>query len=119
LPRGRPAAVPADPRAAWLLLVPAREGRVGMTDVPAAVAAGDLSFLDAQALNEWIVAQRWFASKTRQVDHVSIAAAAPLRTESPLLVLCLVEARFPSGTHETYQVPLGLRPVQEGWDDRA
>ena len=31
-------------------------------------------------------------------------------------VLCLVEARFPSGTHETYQVPLGLRPVAEGWD---
>src|SRR3954449_3592997 len=90
-----------------------------MTDVPAAVAAGDLSFLDEQALNEWIVAQRWFASKTRQVDHISIAAAVPLRAESPLLSLCLVEARFPSGTHETHQVPLGLRPVDEGWADRA
>jgi trehalose synthase-fused probable maltokinase len=90
-----------------------------MTDVPAAVAAGDLAFLDAQALNEWIVAQRWFASKTRQVDHIAIASAVPLRTDSPLLVLCLVEARFPSGTHETYQVPLGLRPADEGWADRT
>jgi hypothetical protein len=72
-----------------------------MTDVPASVAAGDLSFLDADALNEWIVGQRWFASKARQVDHIQIAAAAPLRGEAPLLVLCLVEARFPSGTHET------------------
>jgi maltokinase len=90
-----------------------------MTDVPALVAAGDLSFLDADALNEWIVAQRWFASKTRQVDHIAIASAVPLRTEAPLLVLCLVEARFPSGTHETYQVPLGLRPSEEGWSDRA
>ncbi len=27
----------------------------------------DLFFLDQQALNEWIVAQRWFASKTREV----------------------------------------------------
>jgi maltokinase len=90
-----------------------------MTDVPALVAAGDLSFLDDDALNEWIVAQRWFASKTRQVDHIAIASAVPLRTEAPLLVLCLVEARFPAGTHETYQVPLGLRPVEDGWSDRA
>jgi len=90
-----------------------------MTDVPALVAAGDLSFLDADALNEWIVAQRWFASKTRQVDHIAIASAVPLRTEAPLFVLCLVEARFPAGTHETYQVPLGLRPVEDGWADRA
>ena len=90
-----------------------------MTDVPAAVASGDLAFLDEGALNAWIVAQRWFASKTRQVDHIAIASAVPLRTESPLLALCLVEARFPAGTHETYQVPLGFRPVGEGWSDRA
>jgi maltokinase len=90
-----------------------------MTDVPALVAASDLSFLDADALNEWIVAQRWFASKTRQVDHIAIASAVPLRSEAPLFVLCLVEARFPAGTHETYQVPLGLRPAEEGWADRA
>ena len=36
-----------------------------------------------------------------------------------MLVLCLVEARFPAGTHETYQVPLGLRPADEGWDERV
>ena len=58
-----------------------------MTDVPALVAAGDLSFIDADALNEWIVAQRWFASKTRQVDHIAIASAVPLRSEAPLFVL--------------------------------
>jgi maltokinase len=90
-----------------------------MTDVTTAVAAGDLSFLDQQALNDWIVQQRWFASKTREVSQIDIVDCVPLRTESPLLVLCLVEARFPSGTHETYQVPLGLRPVSEGWSDQA
>ena len=31
----------------------------------------------------------------------------------------LVEARFPTGTHETYQVPLGLRPADEGWNERV
>jgi trehalose synthase-fused probable maltokinase len=90
-----------------------------MTDVQAQVAAGDLSFLDLPALNEWIVAQRWFASKTREVASIEIADAVALRSEPPLLVLCLVEARFPAGTHETYQVPLGLRPVEDGWTDRV
>jgi hypothetical protein len=69
-----------------------------MADVAAAVAARDLSFLDKRVLNAWIVAQRWFGSKAREVAHV---AAVPLRTEVPLLVLVLVEARFPAGTQET------------------
>src|ERR687894_2295498 len=86
-----------------------------MTDVPAAVAAGDLSFLDQGALNTWIVRQRWFASKTREVSQIDIVDCVPLRTETPILLLCLVEARFPTGTHETYQVPLGVRPAGE-WD---
>ncbi len=90
-----------------------------MRDVQAMVAAGDLSFLDERQLNEWIVAQRWFASKTREVAHIEVVDAVALRSESPLFVLCLVEARFPAGTHETYQVPLGLRPVAEGWADRV
>jgi predicted trehalose synthase len=90
-----------------------------VTDVQAMVAAGDLSFLDEQPLNDWIVAQRWFASKTREVAHIDIVDAVPLRADSPLLLLCLVEARFPAGTHETYQVPLGLRPVDDGWEDRV
>src|SRR4051794_20667088 len=87
-----------------------------MSDVTAAVAAGDLTFLDEAVFNRWIVAQRWFASKTRDVSHIEIMDAVPLRTEPPLLVLCIVEARFPAGTHETYQVPLGLRRSEDGWD---
>src|SRR3954454_14086249 len=79
----------------------------------------DLSTLDQQALNDWIVSQRWFASKTREVTQIEIVDSVTLREEGPVLVLCLVEARFPAGTHETYQVPLGLRPVEEGWEDRA
>jgi maltokinase len=90
-----------------------------MTDVQARIAEGDVSFLDEHALNEWIVAQRWFASKTREVAHIDVVDAVALRVETPLLVLCLVEARFPAGTHETYQMPLGLRPVHDGWSDRV
>ena len=36
-----------------------------------------------------------------------------------MLVLALVEARFPTGTHELYQLPLGLRPADEGWSERV
>src|SRR4051794_2710842 len=90
-----------------------------MTDVGAAAAAGDLSFLDETALHDWVVAQRWFGSKAREVTHIGIAEAVPLRTETPILVLALIEARFGEGTHETYQLPLGLRPAGEGWTDRV
>src|SRR3954465_6911050 len=75
----------------------------------------DLAFLDERVLNDWVVSQRWFASKTREVSHIEIVDSVTLRDESPQLMLCLIEARFPVGTHETYQVPLGLRPSGEGW----
>jgi trehalose synthase-fused probable maltokinase len=79
----------------------------------------DLSLLDERTFNDWIVAQRWFASKTREVSHIEVVDQVVLRTDAPQLVLCLVEARFPTGTHETYQVPLGLRPSEEGWNERV
>jgi maltokinase len=71
----------------------------------------DLAFIDERVLNEWVVAQRWFASKTREVAGVEIVDSVAL---SDHLVLCLVEARFGVGTHETYQVPFALRPPGEG-----
>jgi trehalose synthase-fused probable maltokinase len=90
-----------------------------MSDIGAAAAAGDLSFLDETALHDWVIAQRWFGSKAREVSHIGVAEAVPLRTETPLLVLALIEARFGEGTHETYQLPLGLRPAGENWTDRV
>src|SRR3954469_22386826 len=75
----------------------------------------DLAFRDERVLNDWVVSQRWFASKTREVSHIEIVDSVTLRDEPPQLILCLIEARFPVGTHETYQVPLGLRPSGEGW----
>jgi maltokinase len=79
----------------------------------------ELAFLEGPALQEWIVSQRWFGSKAREVSHVDVVEAVPLRSEAPRLVLALVEAVFSAGTHETYQVPLGLRPESEGWSERV
>ena len=79
----------------------------------------DLSWLPEQELQQWVVEQRWFASKSREVTQLNVTEAVPLRTESPMLVLTLMEAVFSAGTHETYQVPLGLRPESEGWTERV
>jgi maltokinase len=79
----------------------------------------DLSVLEDDAFRDWIVGQRWFGSKSRDVAQIEIAECVPLREESPQLALVLIEARFGEGTHETYQVPLGQRPAGEGWSDRV
>ena len=82
-------------------------------------AAQILEQLPPERLQEWVLEQRWFASKAREVGHLGVLEAVTLRDESPCLVLALVEARFQTGTHELYQLPLGLRPESEGWDERV
>jgi maltokinase len=80
----------------------------------------DLSLLDSETFQEWMVEQRWFGSKARDVAQVEISECVSLREgEPPLLAMALVEARFGEGTHETYQVPIGIRPAAEGWDERV
>src|SRR5690242_17871891 len=75
------------------------------------MSSADLAFLDEQVLNEWVVAQRWFASKTREVSGIEVVDSVSL---SEHLVLALIEARFPVGTHETYQVPFALGQDAKG-----
>jgi maltokinase len=80
--------------------------------------AADLQ-LDEQALEDWVVAQRWFGSKAREVVHLGVLDVVPLRYEPRLLASVMVEARFAPGTHEVYQVPVAARPVEEGWTRSA
>jgi trehalose synthase-fused probable maltokinase len=87
-----------------------------MSEIPDLARRGDLSFLDPETLQEWVVAQRWFGSKSRQVSALEVLQGVPLRSDEPLLVLALVSARFPAGTHDLYQLPLGLRPASDNWD---
>jgi maltokinase len=72
--------------------------------------------IDEHALIEWVTAQRWFGSKSRAVSHASVVETVELRSTAPKLVLAFVEIRFQPGTHETYQVLVGERPEDEGWD---
>jgi len=57
-----------------------------------------------QALIDFVTSQRWFGSKTRDVAHAEVTDTAMLRDTEPTLELQLVEIRFDTGTHETYQL---------------
>jgi maltokinase len=57
-----------------------------------------------QELIDFVTAQRWYASKTRDVSHSQIVDRVGLREDDPRLELLLVEIRFDTGTHETYQL---------------
>jgi maltokinase len=63
------------------------------------------------ALREFVVAQRWFGSKSREVAHFRLLETIPL-TEQPLGIAVL-EVEFLPGTHELYQLPIGARPEGE------
>jgi trehalose synthase-fused probable maltokinase len=68
--------------------------------------------VDQDALREWVLEQRWFASKARDVPEVNIVELLELADE-PSLLLGLVEARFLAGTHELYQLLVGDRGGRE------
>jgi maltokinase len=60
--------------------------------------------VDEQTLIDFVTSQRWFGSKTRVVTHATLIDRAVLRESEPTLELQLVEIRFDTGTHETYQL---------------
>jgi maltokinase len=68
--------------------------------------------LDSDALGDYIAGQRWFGSKTRERVGAHIVDTGVLREPEPSLVLALVAIRYQPGTHELYQLPLGLRRHQ-------
>jgi maltokinase len=88
-----------------------------MPDLRAALARGELPVLDEQALEQWVLDQRWFASKAREVVQMGVLDVVPLRLDEQPLASVLVEARFAPGTHEVYQVPVGFRGAKEDSSD--
>jgi maltokinase len=86
------------------------------TEIRELAARGDLSFLEPEVLQKWVVGQRWFGAKGRSVSALEVLQGVPLRDEEPLLILALIAARYPAGTHDLYQLPIGIRHSDEGWD---
>jgi trehalose synthase-fused probable maltokinase len=79
-----------------------------LPDETAATAPPELAaLLDSEELRDWLSSQRWYASKSRAVTAVEIVEHVEL-TGEPRLLLALAQARFPTGTHELYQLPLAI-----------
>jgi maltokinase len=84
------------------------------------MASVDLAALDEERLAEWLLARRWFGSKARDVAQIHVLDVVPLvgsESELPALAATLVEARFPGGTHDVYQLLLGLGASATGLED--
>jgi maltokinase len=71
--------------------------------------------LDEDTLIAFVRERRWFGSKAQSVTHASLLDTAVVRTQTPQLAVALAELRFGPGTHENYQLLLGLRPDDDGW----
>ncbi len=69
------------------------------------VAQSLIDGLDLEALAGWLEHQRWYASKSRHVTGIDLDECVALAERPPLLV-AIVQARFASGSHELYQLPL-------------
>ncbi len=87
------------------------------TDLARAIAAGDVTALPEDALATWVTAQRWFSSKQRDVHEFRVLDLVVLRADDPVVAIVIAEARFGSGRHELYQVPIAVRPLGAGWAD--
>jgi maltokinase len=70
--------------------------------------------LDDLAL--WLVAQRWFGSKGRELTGVEVLDLPVVDPEPPLLGIALVTVHFAAGADEIYQLPLALDPDGEPHD---
>jgi maltokinase len=67
----------------------------------------------ARLLPDFLPRQRWYGAGDRQLESVDVIDCETLRDEWPVLVWALAEARFEDGGRALYQVPVGLRPLEE------
>ena len=79
------------------------------------MASVDLAALDEEKLAEWLLDRRWFGSKARDVASIHVLDVVSVHDGPPALSSALVEARYPGGTHDVYQLLLGVG--SNGGDD--
>ena len=71
--------------------------------------------LDPEAVAAWVQEQRWYASKSRPITALDVEEVVEV-SEQPSLSVLLVQARFATGAHELYQLPVSLLPAAEAGD---
>src|SRR5919108_3173040 len=81
------------------------------------MASVDLATLDEAKLAEWLLGRRWFGSKARDLAQIHVLDVVALSAGPPALHAALIEARFPGGTHDVYQLLLAMRGDAQGIDE--
>jgi maltokinase len=81
------------------------------------MASVDLAALDEQKLADWLLDRRWFGSKARDVASIHVLDVVAIHDGPPALSAALVEARYPGGTHDVYQLLFGSG--KDGFGDAA
>jgi len=71
--------------------------------------------LDPEAVAAWIQEQRWYASKSRAISGLEVEEAVQVSEQPPVTVL-LAQARFATGAHDLYQLPLSQLPASQVGD---
>jgi trehalose synthase-fused probable maltokinase len=72
--------------------------------------------LDLETLARWLEQRRWYASKSRHVTGAEIEDAMQI-ADRPPIVIVLLQARFATGSHELYQVPLAFEERSDEHSD--
>lgn len=64
-------------------------------------------------LPDFLLRQRWYGAADRTLSQLSVTRLESLRDEFPALAWALVEASFEDGSTATYQLLIGLRPLEQ------
>jgi maltokinase len=67
--------------------------------------------VDGDDLLAFVTTRRWFGAKSREVAHAQLVDLVPLPGDGSPLAIGLVEVRYQPGTHDMYQLLLGVRPA--------
>ena len=97
----------------WFLLSDEEEPRMGLAELDAGIRADPSAAIPADELAEWVVAQRWFGSKSREFAEFNVLDAVVLDAGPAAARGALVEARLTAGTHELYQLPVVTRAADD------
>src|SRR6476646_371440 len=64
-------------------------------------------------LPDFLRRQRWYGAADLELESVELAAFDLLRPDWPVLAWLLVDATFGDGSNAAFQVPVGLRPLEQ------
>jgi maltokinase len=85
-------------------------------DVGAVLARAGVPAVSEERLGEWMAAQRWYGAKLEDLCEVAILDVVPLIEDAEKLLLLLVEVRPAAGTHDLYQLLVGVGAETGGED---